>query len=71
MSKTNDVLKLLDRIKLWQLTFILSAAALIAGFTGELHGYKVLDGREDMAIYVGIGGIILSVILRTFPPRAP
>lgn len=45
----------------------MSAVGLVAGFTGEFYNYELIPGRENLAIYLGTGGIILSIFLRMIP----
>jgi hypothetical protein len=45
----------------------MSVVGLVAGFTGSFYDYQLIPGRENLAIYLGIGGIILSIVLRMIP----
>lgn len=69
MPNPNESIKLLENLKLWQLTFILSVVGLAAGFTGSIYDWQLIPGTENLAIWLGCGGLVISIILRTFPPR--
>ena len=67
MTSPSEAFKFLEKLKLWQLTFVMSVVGLVAGFTGSFYDYQLIPGRENLAIYLGIGGIILSIVLRMIP----
>ena len=67
MTSPSEAFRFLEKLKLWQLTFVMSVVGLVAGFTGSFYDYQLIPGRENLAIYLGIGGIILSIVLRMIP----
>ena len=67
MTSPHEAFKFLEKLKLWQLVFVMSAVGLAAGFTGEFYDYQLIPGKENLAIYVGLGGIVLAVVLRMIP----
>lgn len=66
----NELLNILNKIKFWQLTFLVAVILLGLGFTGGaiLFDTQVLEGKENSAIYGGFGTLLLSIVLRFIPP---
>lgn len=67
----DDIKALLDKLYLWQLTFILSLSLLSMYFTGDtLFGGEIEEGaaRANAALYLGIGLLAATIGLRYIPP---
>ena len=65
----NEVIAMLDKLHMWQVTMVMSVALLILGFTGEgVTGFHIIEGKEDWAIVAGLAFMGISVLLRYLPP---
>ena len=63
-----NYLALLDKLKLWQFTLLLSVFLGVLGFTGNFGDENILAGKEDMAIYGFFGLLAVTILLRYLPP---
>ena len=65
-----DWVALLEKLKLWQFTLLLSVFLGALGFTGKglLGAENVLEGKENMAIFGFFSLLSVSILLRYLPP---
>lgn len=66
-----DIQALLNKLYLWQLTFILSLSSFSMYFTGDtLFGGEIGEGdaKEQMALVCGFTALAVSILLRYIPP---
>ena len=65
----SEVISILDKLYLWQVTMVSSIAMLILGFTGQgVTGFEIIEGKENLAIMAGMGFMAVSILLRYLPP---
>ena len=62
-----DALKMLERIKVWQLFFGVGVALIVLGLTGEVRDVTLIEGEEVHATVIGCIFVGLSVLLRLTP----
>ena len=68
----NAFTSLFGRFYLWQICIAISIILLGLGFTGQsmVAGYEIIEGKENLAIGVGVCFFILGCVFRLVPMPA-